>query len=293
MTLDDLNAATPADFVAAMGEVFEHAPWIAAQATAARPFATVIALHAAMMAVLQAAVPETQMAFLRGHPDLGGSVARRRAMAAFSVNEQASAGLDQLDEARFAAFERLNAAYTAKFAMPFLICVRRHTRDSILEQFAARLERTPEAEQETALGEIFRITRLRVAGLVNGPGMPATTGWLSTHVLDTAGGRPVAGAAVELFEQNGSAWRQLCATITNHDGRTDAPLISGGPLPIGRYELRFHVGPHFAASNPAPAPDGPAFIDMVPVRFGIADAEAHYHVPLLVSPWSYSVYRGS
>lgn len=112
-------------------------------------------------------------------------------------------------------------------------------------------------------------------------------GRLSTHVLDTAHGRPAAGLTVEL-------WRDgvlLQTTQTNADGRTDAPLLAGAALTVGTYELVFHVGPYFAALLPA-APAVP-FLDRVPVRFGIADADAGYHVPLLVSPWAYSTYRGS
>ena len=113
------------------------------------------------------------------------------------------------------------------------------------------------------------------------------TGRLSTHVLDTAHGRPAAGMDVEL-------WRDgecLVATTTNADGRTDAPLLSGSTMEAGAYELRFAVGAYFGALSVA-LPE-PPFLDVVPVRFAIADAGANYHVPLLASPWSYSTYRGS
>jgi 2-oxo-4-hydroxy-4-carboxy-5-ureidoimidazoline decarboxylase len=96
---------------------------------------------------------------------------------------------------------------------------------------------------------------------------------------------------VELFEIGASATSLLVETETNADGRTDEPLLSGGPLRIGHYELRFHVGAYFAKRN-ANLPQ-PAFLDVVPVRFAIAEPEGHYHVPLLVTPWSYSTYRGS
>jgi 2-oxo-4-hydroxy-4-carboxy-5-ureidoimidazoline decarboxylase len=116
-------------------------------------------------------------------------------------------------------------------------------------------------------------------------------GRLSTHVLDTHGGRPASGVRIELFEAGRSAHSLLAEAITNADGRTDAPLLGGGPLRIGRYELRFHIGEYFAR-NGAKLPE-PAFLDVVPVRFAIGEAEGHYHVPLLVTPWSYSTYRGS
>ena len=109
------------------------------------------------------------------------------------------------------------------------------------------------------------------------------SGRLTTHVLDTARGRPAAGIPVELARLDGERREVLRTLRTNADGRTDAPLLDGDELQAATYELVFDVSGHFA--------DG--FLDRVPVRFTIADADAHYHVPLLVSPWSYSTYRGS
>jgi len=116
-------------------------------------------------------------------------------------------------------------------------------------------------------------------------------GRLSTHVLDTANGVPAAGVRIELFRLEGGAREALAAVQTNRDGRTDAPLLAGDAYAPGVYELRFHVGAYFRA-NGVTLPD-PPFIDVAPVRFGMAGADGHYHVPLLCSPWSYSTYRGS
>jgi 5-hydroxyisourate hydrolase len=116
-------------------------------------------------------------------------------------------------------------------------------------------------------------------------------GKLSTHVLDTAAGKPAADLRVELWSmrENGE---QLVKTVrTNADGRTDSPLLEGPAMAVGTYELLFFVGDYFAAADVAESE--PRFLDIVPVRFGIADASANYHVPLLVSPWSYTTYRGS
>ncbi|HEX8164514.1 MAG TPA: hydroxyisourate hydrolase [Beijerinckiaceae bacterium] len=115
-------------------------------------------------------------------------------------------------------------------------------------------------------------------------------GRLSTHVLDTMSGTPAAGVRVELYAL-GEERRLVASATTNADGRTDAPLLSGDALPGGAYELLFHVGDYFRGKG-AVLPS-PPFLDTVPVRFGIADASAHYHVPLLVSPFAYSTYRGS
>src|ERR1700674_2776642 len=155
-----LNAADRGAFVAALGGIFENAPWVAERACAMRPFATVADLHRALMAAVATAAESEQLAFMRGHPELGGKVARAGAMTAESRQEQGSLGLDRLSEAEFQRFERLNGAYRARFGIPFIICVRRHTRDSILGNFERRLANSVEAEQAAALEEIGHITRL-------------------------------------------------------------------------------------------------------------------------------------
>lgn len=109
-------------------------------------------------------------------------------------------------------------------------------------------------------------------------------GKLTTHVLDTANGRPGAGIAVELYRLEGKTEALVAKASTNRDGRTDAPLLEGEKLCPGTYQLVFHIGAYFK-------PQG--FLDAVPIRFTVADAAAHYHVPLLCSPWGYTTYRGS
>ena len=117
------------------------------------------------------------------------------------------------------------------------------------------------------------------------------TGKLTTHVLDTAGGCPAAGMKLELYRLGENGTQCLTTQVTNADGRTDEPLLSAADMETGVYELRFWVGDYFVTCQPS-LPE-PPFLNQVPIRFGIADAAAHYHVPLLVSPWSYSTYRGS
>jgi 2-oxo-4-hydroxy-4-carboxy-5-ureidoimidazoline decarboxylase len=291
LTLDHLNTVDAAGFSALLGDIFEHAPWVAEAAAAKRPFATVAALHDAMVAAVMAASAERQLAFLRGHPELGSKVARAGAMTADSIAEQGSLGLNRLSDAEFARFETLNAAYSARFGFPFIICVRRQTRDAILSEFARRSALSPEGELATALAEIAHITRLRLVAKVTGEGMPKTDGRLSTHVLDTHIGKPAAGVAIRLYEVGASARGLITETVTNSDGRTDKPLVGGAPLRSGTYEIEFAIGAYFRARGVTAA--SPAFLDIVPIRFGIAEPEGHYHVPLLATPWSYSTYRGS
>ena len=116
-------------------------------------------------------------------------------------------------------------------------------------------------------------------------------GKLSTHVLDTAHGCPAQGMKIELWSLAEGKLRLVKTVQTNADGRTDQPLLRAEEMRAGEYEIVFHVGDYFVG-KPAPQPKV-RFLDLVPVRFGIADADAAYHVPLLVSPWAYSTYRGS
>jgi 2-oxo-4-hydroxy-4-carboxy-5-ureidoimidazoline decarboxylase len=287
-TLDRLNALPADDFAAAVGDVFEHAAWVAEAAAAARPFPTITTLHEAMLQIVHAASPAEQLAFIRAHPELGSKV-KRADITAESQAEQGSLELDRLSDEEFTRFSRLNAAYREKFGFPFIICVRRHTRDSILRNFERRLSNDADTERKTALDEIGLITRLRLVAKVDGPGKPKTDGRLSTHVLDTQNGKPARGVRISLHEIGASARGLLVETVTNADGRTDMPLMAGTPLRIGTYELQFDVGGYFSSRENAK----PSFLGMVPIRFSIAESEAHYHVPLLMTPFSYTTYRGS
>lgn len=115
---------------------------------------------------------------------------------------------------------------------------------------------------------------------------------LTTHVLDVSRGGPAQKMRVELHELGPGGARKLVADVsTNADGRTDKPLIAAADAHIGQFELLFHTGDYFRSQGSALA--SPPFLDIVPIRFAIADPAAHYHVPLLISPWSYSTYRGS
>ena len=266
ISLDTLNTADRAIFMAAIGEVMELAPWVADEAYAKRPFASIAALYQAMTDAVRKAGDERQRALIDGHPDLVGKAAREGKLTADSTAEQAAAGLDRLTEEEFAAFHRLNDAYRGKFGMPFIVCVRRHGKESILRQFEKRLKNDAASEQKTALAEIFRIAALRLDQRVTAPDRLKVHGHLSTHVLDTHGGHPAAGVAIELCEvaASGTA-RVIKRAVTNADGRTDQPLLSGAPIPIATYEL----------------------------RFAVAEPEGRYHVPLSVTPWAYGTYRGS
>jgi 2-oxo-4-hydroxy-4-carboxy-5-ureidoimidazoline decarboxylase len=292
ITLDDLNRMDQGAYVAALGDIFEHATWVAEATHNARPFPSLNTLYEVMTAAVRGAGDARQMALINGHPDLAGKAAREGTMTADSKHEQSSAGLDRLSADEFAAFHRLNNAYREKFRMPFIICVRRHGKGSILRQFEHRLGNDAATERDAALTEIFRIVALRLDQRVAAPDRLRVHGRLSTHVLDTYSGRPASGVAIEFFEV--ASWGEphlLSRAITNADGRTDRPLIAEQPIPIAQYELRFGIGEYFARQ--AISATDPPFLGVVPIRFAVAEPEAHYHVPIIVTPWSYSTYRGS
>ncbi|HZD91862.1 MAG TPA: 2-oxo-4-hydroxy-4-carboxy-5-ureidoimidazoline decarboxylase [Pseudolabrys sp.] len=289
ISLERLNAATPEDFVAALGAIYEHSPWVAEAAAARRPFATLQELHDAMSGAARGSDDTRKRALLKAHPDLAGKAARAGELTDDSKREQNSAGLDRLSADEYEEFHRLNKAYHDKFGFPFIVCVRRHGKESIFRQFEARLRNDLATEYDAALAEVIRIAALRLDQHVDAPDKLPVHGRLSTHVLDTHLGKPAQGVAFALDALDGAG--PIARGVTNADGRTDAPLIAGRPVPIGRYELRFAVGDYFKRRG-VPLAD-PPFLDVVPLRFSIAEPEGHYHVPLLVTPWSYSTYRGS
>ncbi len=116
-------------------------------------------------------------------------------------------------------------------------------------------------------------------------------GFLTTHVLDTARGLPAAGLAIALYRVSGNSHKKIAEAVTNEDGRTDSPILPKGKFATGVYELVFKAGDYLRATGQAGAE--PLFLDEVPIRFGISDPESHYHVPLLLSPFGMSTYRGS
>jgi len=290
--LSDLNACSKSDFVATLANIFERSPWIAEQAGVARPFAGVNALFAAMKAAVDRAPSELRLALIEAHPDLANKIQRAAGLTAESNAEQNSVGLDRLSDAEYAAFERANDAYRSKFGFPYIVCVRRQTKDSILRDFERRLPSDASTEMQTSIEEICRIAALRLDQLVASDDKLKVHGRLSTHVLDTHGGKPAAGIPVVLTELSElGAGRVVARTVTNSDGRTDQPLIGGRPVPIGSYELAFGVGRYFAERQVPMS--NPPFLDQIPLRFSVSEPEGHLHVPLLVTPWSYATYRGS
>src|ERR1700755_2068599 len=182
LKLSDLNACSKADLVAHLGNIFEYSPWIAEAAADARPFSGINALYAAMKAVVEHAPEDKRLALIKAHPDLANKTQRAAGLTAESNAEQNSVGLDRLSEAEVAAVERVNNAYRSKFGFPYIICVRRQTRDSILRDFERRLPNDTNTEMQKSIEEIGRIAALRLDALVTSDDRLKVHGRLSTHV---------------------------------------------------------------------------------------------------------------
>ena len=161
-SLTQLNQMTHEEFTTALGEVWEETPAIAASTWQQRPFADVASLHQSMVAVVAQMSETAQRDLIKAHPDLGS----KAKMAQASVQEQAGAGLDSLSAEEYQRFSTLNQDYKDKFGFPFIIAVKNHTKDSILEAFEQRLQNTQEAERQQALQEIAQIARFRLEAVI-------------------------------------------------------------------------------------------------------------------------------
>jgi 2-oxo-4-hydroxy-4-carboxy-5-ureidoimidazoline decarboxylase len=164
--LATLNGMDRDTFAAVLGPTFENAQWVAATAWSSRPFASVDALHGAMMDVVERASEDDKLAFLRGHPELAGREAQAGTMTAESVGEQNSAGLNAMTGAEIAEMQQLNRAYRERHGFPFIIAVRANTKQQIFASMRARTSESTQAERGAALAQIGLITRGRMDTLV-------------------------------------------------------------------------------------------------------------------------------
>ena len=169
LSVEEVNSMGHEEFVSRFGSLFERSPWIAEGAWRSRPFGGLDALHAAFVRTVRGAPEERRVALIRAHPDLAGKAALAGELTEESAGEQASAGLDRLSPEEYERFHRLNAAYREKFGLPYVVCVRDNTKETIFAGAERRLANTREQEIEAALAEISRIGRLRLEDLVEEP----------------------------------------------------------------------------------------------------------------------------
>ncbi len=172
LSIDKVNRMDREEFVAGFGAIFERSPWVAEGAWERRPFEDLDGLHAAFVRTVHDAPDERRVALIRAHPDLAGKAALAGELTEESANEQASAGLDRLSPEEYEEFHRLNAAYREKFDLPYVVCVRDNTKETIFVGAEKRLSNTREEEIGAALAEISRISRLRLEDLVEDHKVP-------------------------------------------------------------------------------------------------------------------------
>jgi 2-oxo-4-hydroxy-4-carboxy-5-ureidoimidazoline decarboxylase len=166
MTLTQINALDQDRFVALLGGIFEHSPWVAQRVAGARPFPSVDALHRAMVAEVEHASADERLALLRAHPELAGRAAVRDELTPDSKREQAGAGLSECSPDEFARLTELNARYLARFRFPFILAVKGYDRAGIIDEFARRVDNDPDDELAEAMAQIARITRFRLDALI-------------------------------------------------------------------------------------------------------------------------------
>lgn len=292
ISLEALSAMDEKTFVETLGSIYENSPWVATAAAKQKPFTSLKQLAGCMAAIVDQAEEEMKLALLRAHPDLAGKAALAGDMTDDSKEEQARAGLSTLTPEELEKFTALNNAYKTKFGWPFIIAVRNATKRAIMMSFERRIGNDSCAERAECIKQVHKIAYMRLLNTVQF----APTGFLTCHVLDTARGCPAAGLQIILRRQIGApgagTWETIGTYVTNADGRLPGgPALKGENHKHGVYEWTFFAGEYFTQAG---VPTGcTPFLDEVPIRFGIDDPEDHYHVPLLVSPWSCSTYRGS
>jgi 2-oxo-4-hydroxy-4-carboxy-5-ureidoimidazoline decarboxylase len=291
VTLADANRILEQGGESAMGllgSIYEKSPWVVTELLKQKKltFDSVTEIAAVLKKIVDSQDKETRLKLIQAHPDLAGKAALAGDVTDESKAEQARAGLSTLTRDEMDEFNHLNDAYKSKFGFPFILAVRNATKFTILDAFRARLDNSTTHEFDQCMAQIHKIAWMRLLTTIEWK----PVGFLTCHVLDTARGCPAAGMRITLSKIDNGTSKEIRSFVTNDDGRTGRAL-DGHDFAPGTYEWVFHCGPYFAKSGLNTS--GTPFLDDVPIRFGIDNPEDHYHVPLLVSPWSFSTYRGS
>jgi len=283
-----------------LGGIYEHSEWVAhsfvasTTTTTSTSITTMTQLANALKTIVNDASKEQKLQLLQAHPDLCQKVSTTTTLSADSQDEQAKSGLQSsLTDTEQEQFTKLNTLYKQRFGFPFILAVRNATKYTVLAALQGRVTRTREQEFQTALEQVHNIAWMRLLTKFN---LQASTcqGFLTCHVLDTANGCPANNMRIQLHRLVPAESAGLVGTfVTNQDGRLEGgPALKGGQqMIVGVYEWTFYVADYFASKGTYTA--GTPFLDTIPIRFGIDNPDDHYHVPLLVSPWSFSTYRGS
>jgi 2-oxo-4-hydroxy-4-carboxy-5-ureidoimidazoline decarboxylase len=281
------------EIVAKLGGVYEHSAWVAEKLPDNRmaKIETVSELANKMKEIVDKAKQEKKKELLKAHPDLCQKVQDLKNLTKDSQEEQSKSDLQSLTEVELQRFTTFNTLYRDKFGFPFILAVRNSTKYTVLSALAGRLKNSYEREFAIAMEQVHKIAWMRLLQMFD---LSDCKGYLTCHVLDTASGRPARNMRIELRRLSPPEHAGFVGEfVTNDDGRLDGgPALKGGKdFLVGRYEWTFYVADYFAYQGSFTS--GMPFLDIVPIRFGIDNPDDHYHVPLLVSPWSYSTYRGS
>ncbi|CAJ1969162.1 unnamed protein product [Cylindrotheca closterium] len=298
------------EVVELLSGIYEHSAWVAETLVKSSPLftdnmtkdgtITVSQLAQAMKEIVDGATEEAKLKLLQLHPDLGVKAATLKTLTKESQEEQGKAGLQTMTPEQLTKFTALNDQYKTTFGFPFILAVRNASKETILAALSGRVNRPQHSEFQTAIDQVHKIAWMRLLSKLDCS--TDSEGYLTVHVLDTANGIPAANMKITLTKLSPTV-EDLGTFVTNHDGRLDVgPALEGAgrrarlgsdslDMEVGVYEWNFYAGDYFASQGTYA--NGTPFLDTIPIRFGIDNPDDHYHVPLLVSPWSFSTYRGS
>jgi len=295
-TVSELVSQPSEKIVNVLGGIYEHSPWVAEKFTeedeeTLKTISTVSELAVRLKSIVNESSDEQKLALLRAHPDLCAKVDALKTLTTESQDEQSKSGLQSMTGEELSKFKAMNESYKNKFGFPFILAVRNASKDTVLSALEGRLyNSSSQREFNVALEQVHNIAWMRLLTKVN---TDDAAGYLTCHVLDTANGIPAEKMKIVLTrltpEESAGVVGEF---LTNDDGRLEGgPALKGKDFLIGTYEWEFHVGDYFASKGQSMY--GTPFLDVIPLRFGIDNPDDHYHVPLLVSPWGFSTYRGS
>lgn len=296
-TVSDILASSKDEIIAFLGGIYEHSSWIAEEFYSKyidgndqdHGIKNVRDIFQAMNSIMQNSSDEKKLELLCAHPDLCAKIDQLKTLTKSSQEEQSNAGLGSMTDEERNKFSNMNNLYRKKFGFPFILAARNATKFTVLSAIEGRLNLVKHTEFSGALYQVSKIAWMRLLAAFD---LQGCKGFLTCHVLDTGNGCPAAGMRVKLTRLSPVDKAGFVKEfITNSDGRLDGPALKDDEFIVGIYEWTFYAGDYFARSNTKIS--GMPFLDVIPLRFGIDDPEEHYHVPLLVSPWSYSTYRGS
>lgn len=297
-TVPELLAQPKEQVLEFLGKIYEHSAWIAEKFYQENiekegydgNIQNVNDLFLAMQSIVDNSSTEQKLELLEAHPDLCAKIDQLKSLTKESQEEQSKAGLASMTDEERSKFGTLNEEYKSKFGFPFILAARNATKYTVLSAIEGRVHLTRDVEFAGALVQVSKIAWMRLLAALDTSGHK---GFLTCHVLDTQNGCPAEGMRIHLHRLSPPEHAGFVKEfITNNDGRLDGgPALKGEEFIVGTYEWTFYAGDYFARKNAKTS--GVPFLNEIPLRFGIDDPAEHYHVPLLVSPWSYSTYRGS